>query len=722
MIRTLSAVFLSLLLSALPACAGDVGEARALARRIMGGRASSIVFKLGKDPAEAFTLESRADKVVITGNSAGSMARGLGYYLSRYCLADVSWYVDDPVELPAVLPSVPGRVRVEARMPMRFFLNYCTYGYSLCWWDWRQWERLIDWMALNGVNMPLAQTGQETVWYNVWRRLGLTDGEVRGFFTGPAYLGWHRMCNIDAFMGPLPREWMDRQLALGQRILARERALSMRPVLSAFAGHVPRALLRHYPGLQTTEVSDWGGFAQPEQYRCTFLHSTDSMYARIQRLFIAEQTRLMGTDHLYGLDPFNEVDPPSLREDSLAMLSAGMYRSLASADKDAVWLQMGWTYKYKTYWTKERQRAVFRAVPQDRLVMLDYWAENIEMWPRCESYFGQPFLWCYLNNFGGRNRLQAFPRRVYDRIEHASEQAGPGLWGVGGTLEALDVNQFPYRLMLDRAWRGTDTYEDYIHRLADQRMGRADAAARRAYADYCERVLEVPRAHRWTMQAERPTMDVRSRELPNPVREAETDVWRQLLALTSGRDAYLMDVVNVGRQCLEDLHHVLWRQFVTAYEVYDVRAMERIGAEIKQVIRDEASLTACHPVFSMRRWIDDARSWGDTPEQKDYYERNARRLLTTWNNRPSSLNDYAGRPWDGLLLTYYLPRWSLFIDRATEARRAGRDFDEQAFVSECWQLETDFCELATPMQYPEAQDALPLARRLYDKYFGGNEK
>ncbi len=30
---------------------------------------------------------------------------------------------------------------------------------SYAWWDWERWEREIDWMALNGINLPLAFTG-----------------------------------------------------------------------------------------------------------------------------------------------------------------------------------------------------------------------------------------------------------------------------------------------------------------------------------------------------------------------------------------------------------------------------------------------------------------------------------------------------------------------------------------------------------------------------------
>jgi len=56
-------------------------------------------------------------------------------------------------------------VCVESRF--RYYQNVCTFSYSSVWWDWPRWEREIDWMALNGINLPLAFTGQEAVWQEV---------------------------------------------------------------------------------------------------------------------------------------------------------------------------------------------------------------------------------------------------------------------------------------------------------------------------------------------------------------------------------------------------------------------------------------------------------------------------------------------------------------------------------------------------------------------------
>ena len=56
---------------------------------------------------------------------------------------------------------MPTKSRVATPYKHRYFFNYCTFSYSMAWWDWTQWERMIDWMALKGINLPLAATGQE---------------------------------------------------------------------------------------------------------------------------------------------------------------------------------------------------------------------------------------------------------------------------------------------------------------------------------------------------------------------------------------------------------------------------------------------------------------------------------------------------------------------------------------------------------------------------------
>ncbi len=50
-------------------------------------------------------------------------------------------------------------------------------------------------------------------------RHGLSDEQVRSYFTGPAHLPWHRMSNVDYWQSPLPQSWLKDQEELQKRIL-----------------------------------------------------------------------------------------------------------------------------------------------------------------------------------------------------------------------------------------------------------------------------------------------------------------------------------------------------------------------------------------------------------------------------------------------------------------------------------------------------------------------
>ena len=343
----------------------DTQAASALAHRLLGKTADKIEFRLSEADADVFRLSSRGSRIVIEGNNANSMAVGLNHYLKYYCLVNVGWFSWDRIDVPKKLPKVAEPVEVKARVEDRFFLNYCTYGYTMPWWQWSEWEHFIDWMALQGINLPLAITGQEAIWYKIWTELGLTDEEVRTYFTGPAHLPWHRMLNIDHWGSPLPMSWLDGQAELQKKIVARERELNMRPVLPAFAGHVPPELNRIYPEAQIERMSDWAGF-DLEDYPY-FLDPMDPLFPVIQKKFVEKETEIYGTDHIYGIDLFNEMIPKSWEPDYLSRVSRQCYESLAAVDPDAVWLQMTWLFwNERKYWTQDRIEPYITSYPAEK--------------------------------------------------------------------------------------------------------------------------------------------------------------------------------------------------------------------------------------------------------------------------------------------------------------------------------------------------------------------
>lgn len=199
---------------------------RGILQRVIPAQADRFLLEsIGpEDGRDVFELESRDGKIVVRGSSGVAMASGVNFYLKHHCHCDMSW-CGDQLKLPTPLPQLDKKIRRTTPFTYRYFFNYCAFSYTMAWWDWPQWERMIDWMALHGINMPLAVTGQEAVWQAVGRKLGLSDAEMGQFMVGTAYLPFGWMGCMDGWGGPLTQSWIDSHRELQRKILARQREL-----------------------------------------------------------------------------------------------------------------------------------------------------------------------------------------------------------------------------------------------------------------------------------------------------------------------------------------------------------------------------------------------------------------------------------------------------------------------------------------------------------------
>ena len=680
----------SLLLLAGCAASPDSGPeapaARALAERVLGKDARHFVFRTIDADSDVFRIESQGRKTVISGNNANSMAVGLNHYLKYFCNVNVGWFVWDEVVLPEKLPVVAEPIEIKARVEERFFLNYCTFGYTMPWWHWDEWEHFIDRMALNGVNLPLAITGQESIWYQVWTELGLSDEEVRNYFTGPAHLPWHRMLNIDRWGGPLPVSWLVGQEKLQKQIVARERELNMKPVLPAFAGHVPPELQRLYPDAQIDRMSDWAGFDEDQWPH--FLDPMDPLFPQIQKKFLEKEIEIYGTDHIYGIDLFNEMIPKSWDPEYLARVSRQTYESLAAADPEGTWLQMTWLfYNERQYWTPDKIQPYITSYPADKSLLLDYYCERMEVWQRTDRYYGVPYIWCYLGNFGGNTYLAGNPNEVNKLIENTFANGGENFRGIGSTLEGFDVNPFMYQYIFEKAW-DFDTHKDldaYARVVADSRTGKVDENARKAWSILFKEIY-----HDRSVPGHSPLMNLRpsfgrSSSYHSSVRYTyDNDRLReaiQLLLAADGRgSAYAFDVVNLTRQWLSNNFDTLSFQYKEAYDARDRERLDRTRDRMLAILDEMDRLLGSQTYFLVGKWIADARGWGADATEANYFESNARDLLTSWGDRGNMLTDYANRTLSGLVGSYYKGRWELFFDAVEKSLDAGEPLDEPALT------------------------------------------
>ncbi len=694
-----------------------------LCRRLLGNKSQAFRFELMTDSLDAdrYSVEQSGNRILIKGNNANSMAVGLNQYLVNVCHTNVTWWAGDTVALPDVLPMPEHKLQGRAACKSRFFLNYCTFGYTMPYWKWADWERMIDWMALNGINMPLAITGQESIWLKVWKKIGLKERDIKEYFTGPAHLAWHRMSNIDAFQGPLPDSWLRDQEALQKRILARERELNMTPILPGFAGHVPGKLADMFADAKITRLSNWCGL--DDRCRSYFLDPEDPLYAKIQKLFIAEQTKAYGTDHIYGIDPFNELDSPDWSEAYLAKVSRMIYKTLADADPKAEWLQMTWTfYNERDKWTKPRIKAFLEAVPKDKLINLDYYCDYKELWPDLDRYFGGRYIWCYLGNFGGNCMMEGDLAGTEKKMNNVFANGGSNLDGVGATLEGFDTNELMYEYVFQKVWNHSLTGKQWADLWAEMRGGVRDEHVKRAWEILGEKVyVRAAGCGKAVLINARPALEGQGGHYTSPkIHYPEIEVWNAWDELLKAKDVdnegYRYDVVNVGRQALGNLFAHYRRQFTLCYTIGDVAQAKTWAARMDELIADYNRLLSCEKRLSMGAWIAQARGLGYTDAEKAYYELNARTLLTTWAQKGGVLNDYASRGWSGLTDTYYRVRWQRFTAAVIDAMEKGVPYSQEKYKEDIQEFEYQWTLRTDTLPIVSGEDAVAVAKELAQKY------
>lgn len=201
-----------------------------------------IQFKeIASSDGDCFILQTVGKKLVVQATGANAAAVGVNWYLKYYCHRSMS-HLGDQLAPVTELPVIGQPVTVKTTSIYRYALNYCTFNYTMSFYDWDDWQWELDWMALNGVNLMLVANGSEAVWQNTLRRMNYSEKEIADFITGPAYNAWWLMGNIEGWGGPMPQSQIDSRKKLVQKMLKRMKSLGIEPLMPGFYGMVPSNL------------------------------------------------------------------------------------------------------------------------------------------------------------------------------------------------------------------------------------------------------------------------------------------------------------------------------------------------------------------------------------------------------------------------------------------------------------------------------------------------
>jgi hypothetical protein len=175
---------------------------------------------------------------------------------------------------------------------------------------------------------------------------------------------------------------------------------------------------------------------------------------------------------------------------------------------------------------------------------------------------------------------------------------------------------------------------------------------------------------------------------------------------------YRRDVVDLTKHYLDDSAYFFFDRAIVAWQEGDKNNFEKYSRDYINLLKDIESLVGTRPEYRLSNWISDARKMGKNSREADFYEWNARMLLTVWGS--TQLFDYSAREWGGLISSFYIPRSERFFDLL---RKSSPDKPlDPAWMKSLAEWEFAWCKKTGLPKQEFSTDTVGIAKTLFRRY------
>lgn len=447
--------------------------------------------------------------------------------------------------------------------------------------------------------------------------------------------------------------------------------------------------------------------------------------------------------------------PPPIMPDPvwLERGTAG-YQGLNRTDPDAVWFYQGWAL---IDWSSNVQGSYFRgfvdAVPPGKFIVTDMSVDGTGEWMKWNnaSFFGAPFIWTTLHDFGGTDGMKGNLAEINNiPFTGLPPNVNTTVLGTGYTPEGLLQNPVYYEFMGEANFRTAPVSDitNHIVIRSHRRYGLTtvkpeivSAWSLLVNSTYAQDLsvqdsTGVPHFPGSSSQFEG------DRRTPTPRLCLTWQVWGQMLQASTYINAntnppFRYDLVNVGREMLAQLATPVSMNYSDAIhaKTLDAQLIQQTGQLYVDLLTDVDALVATDPGFLLGSWLEMARAWGANSSDcnatvigavdcPDYYEWTARVQLTSWNpvtkgaqSLPGGPLDYASKHWSGLINGYYTARASGILQLALANANNNQPLNSTAVDLFQATLAYNF-QTSYPNTYPVTPvgDPVTISQAMYNKY------
>jgi len=631
---------------------------------------SSVSFSVISDEGgkDVFELSGRTNGIHIAASTPSAAAMGVNWYLKYYCHRSMS-HMGDNLSPVAHLPKIKGSIRIVSPYKYRYALNYCTLNYTMSFYKWKDWERELDWMALNGFNLVLAPVGTELIWQNTLKQMGFTEKETADFIPGPAFTGWWLMGNLEGWGGVMSPTMIHQQAALGKKIIERMGLMGIEPVMQGFYGMVPTTLQYKFPDARIKKQGKWAGnFTRPD-----VLLPDDELFTKMANIYYQETRRLYGKNIRYfGGDLFHEGG--SSEGVDLTKTAGLIQQNMQQNFPGSTWVFQAWG--------SNPSKELLKGLDKNHTLVIELVGEHPAQWKKREGFEGTPFVLSPVSNFG--EKVGLFGRLEYfNAVVNAAKNSPYNklFTGIGIMPEGINNNPVVFDLLSDLGWQKDSlVVKDWIKNYVWYRYGYTNDELRLAWQLLLQTVYSSPVVHPdgppESIFCARPGLDLKSASAYGSSKLFyDTALFNKAVvmfkkaALSTPElnkvETYRTDKVDFMRQVNANEGQRIYQQMISAIKTKDLQRFRSSYARFEKALLKQDALLNSNQKFTLSRWLQQAYDFGSTAADKKMAVRNAKIQISYWgpdNNPGTDLHEYANKEWGGMLASLYLQRWRKFAN------------------------------------------------------------
>ncbi|MGI6341461.1 MAG: alpha-N-acetylglucosaminidase TIM-barrel domain-containing protein [Bacteroidales bacterium] len=642
----------------------DEKAATQIMMRILGNDSKNIFFQVipKKDDKDVYQVKARNGLVNVKGSSVIAMAHGAYRYLQDACNFQYSRY-GKSCNLPKPLPEYEIPLTVM-NYKMFSYLDFNSFGNEVAYWTWRDWEKELDYMAINGINIAPAMLGQEIVWQKVYRKMGISGTQLDNFFSSPAYQPWQQRGNFAGLNKPLPQSYIVNSSEIQQKILVRMEQFGMTPIIPVFNGVVPKEYITKNSGVVSHKISNWNNL--DDQYEAHILTPGTTNFLSLGVQFLEEYTntyKKVYTKNAYYSCKFPDLSEQQLTQSGISqkitLLGRSIMDVIKAMNEKGVWIinmSPNGNNAFENLYNVKK--LVESAAKEDVIIYYNInpkESENVKLPNELNKwYWVLNFKTNYSDDF-------AVPHFIENNNVYRITNSIPNNIGIGYAPEKIysdDINLF---LLSNIISDSTENYKKLVDKFAKTRYNTTEDNLTYAWMGYLECVNNNDNSPIFINNPQK------SYHLGSPkisdFKLIATNVLDEVKQSKNKTNLMLQaDLIRFSAAYTTDVINLLLKQALKSASENDNQKANEYSNRAFELMEMLDGLTSLNVNNNLDFMIKKAIKIGYNREDTLYYTKDVKRMAlyeSPYTDSQSGINKT--RLWSGVIKNFYMPTWKKFI-------------------------------------------------------------